>query len=718
MKQQLLFLLFFGLFASASADEGMWMVNSLEQIEPQLKALGFEMNPDEIYQPGKTSLKDAVVIFGPGCTGSLISANGLVATNHHCGYSGIHALSTVENNYLENGFWANNQQDEIPVPDLDVTFIEKIEDVTAFVLQEVEKDPLLSADNLFDPYTLNQLVYRYVDSDYLLNNPYVTLEIESFYNGNQFYLIQKKRYTDIRLVGTPPSSIGKFGGETDNWTWPRHTGDFALFRIYADSLGNPAGYNQANVPYKPKTYIPVSTEGFQENDFAFILGFPGQSSRYMTSFETVEEQNSINPALIRVRGELLKAIKEKMHTDDEIALLYADKYDKSANYYKNAIGVNQSLDELKVITRKKDEEKKYRKWAKTSDYPIYSEALDSIESKITKRANLIKSLLSFHEIFYQGVGFSRIPVNLTMLTIALNEKDELSTEVELIKLQDKFNDFQKDYNPDVDKAIAKRILPLFQELVEEEYIPSFFDNLKTEYNGRIDEYIDYVFETSIFGSRDNFRKFRLAPDIESLKSDEMLKIINSVDSAYKKLLDTYYDREYDCENYKKIVMNGVLLMRNGDALYPDANSTMRLTYGTVKSYNPSDSVKYDYYTTLTDLMKKENFEEKDFQIPLKLKELYSNNDFGNYALPDGDVPVCFITTNDITGGNSGSPVMNKDGKLTGIAFDGNWEAMSSDFIYEPELQRCIVVDIRYVLFVIEKFAENKYILNEIRSNDR
>lgn len=711
MKRHPIFVFLLLLSFSVPAEEGMWMLQSLKQIEPQMKALGLEMNADEIYHPDNASLTDAIVIFGPGCTGEIISGEGLVATNHHCGHSGIHAISTLENNYLETGFWANNRNEEIPVPGLDVTFIEKMEDITAFVLQEIENDPLLNQEDLFDPYTLDQLVYRYTDLDFSLNNPDITLEISSFYSGNQFYLLHKKKYPDVRLVGTPPSSIGKFGGETDNWKWPRHTGDFALFRIYADSLGNPAEYKSTNIPLNPKTYIPVSTQGFQENDFAFVVGFPGITNRYMTSFETIEEKNYINPVLIRVRGTLLNTLDELMSANHEVKLQYADKYNKSANYYKNAIGVNQSLEKLNVIKRKENEENEYRNWTKTNNYPVYIEALDSIKSKIKRRAATIKAIAAFHEICYQGMEFTQVNIEPDSLITAIKKKDELLTEIRLINLQSKINEFfDNNYNPDVDKAIAKKTLPLLPEFVEKNYLPDFFDIVQSDYNGSFEEYLDTCFTTSIFGSRENFRKFRVAPNATRLESDMILKTINSIDSAYIKLLGDYYINEYDCEKYMQTFVSGILLMQHDTIIYPDANSTMRLSYGTVKSHNPSDAVKYDYYTTLKGVMEKEDETDKDFQVPEKLKELYEKN-------TGETIPVCFITTNDITGGNSGSPVMNKNGELIGIAFDGNWEAMSSDYIYEPELQRCITVDIRYMLFIIDKFAENKYILHEILQPD-
>ncbi len=700
---------------AGKGEEGMWLLPQLkEQNLSDMLKLGLQLNIDDIYNPDAPSIKDAVVIFGGGCTGEIISEQGLVLTNHHCGYSYIQDHSTVENNYLQNGFWAMKKEDELPTPELQVTFIDKIEDVTNYVKNELQNDTLYDGLYFLSPMYLNTLAYEYVGADFTEKNPYITLEIKPFYEGNAYYLFYKKTYYDVRFVGAPPSSIGKFGGDTDNWMWPRHTGDFSLFRVYTDKDGNPAAYSKDNIPLHPKKYLPISIKGINENDFSFIIGFPGETDRYATSYEIKEIKDIINKERIQIRGEKQKIMLAEMQSDEQINIQYADKYSRSSNYWKNSIGMNECIDKLDVIKKKQFSEENYIQWAKKNQYQKYINALDSIRLNVEKRADLMKRFIALQEALILGVGFSNVPIDTDSLLMAINAKEELETEKFVVNLNSEFKDYyDKNYNPEVDRKVSKKMLSLYAEMIEKDKRPFFFRFIDEKYGGNYDEFVDDCFKTSIFATPQNFAKFRSNPTAEALNADLMLLFAKSVNKEYENLFLDYYGKSLIDDIYIKEYIEGVLKMKEGMPAYPDANFTMRLTYGTIKPYSPVDAVEYNYFTTLKGVMEKENKNSWEFTVPSKLSQLYKDKDFGKYAMADGRLPVCFITTHDITGGNSGSPVINASGELIGIAFDGNWEAMSGDIIFEPDLQRTISVDIRYVLFIIDKYAGAKHLIEEM-----
>lgn len=703
---------------TGKADEGMWMLPQIKDKNfSDMQRLGLLLDPNDIYNPDTTSIKDAIVIFGPGCTGEIISDQGLVLTNHHCGYSYIQEHSSIEHNYLQDGFWATSKDEELPTPGLQVTFIEKMEDVTDYVLDNLKNDPFYGNLNYVSSLYLDQLALYYAGEEYLKENPGTKVEIVSFHEGNAYYLFYKKVYSDVRMVGAPPSSIGKFGGDTDNWMWPRHTGDFCLFRVYTDEYGNPAEYSESNIPLRPKRFLPISAKGINENDFSFIVGFPGSTDRYATSYEIDEMKNVVNKSRIRIRGERQRIMLEEMRSDSQINIQYASKYSRSSNYWKNSIGMNESIEKLHVIEKKQQEENDYVNWAKTNKYPVYVKALDSVKTNIEKRKNHTYRLTVLKEALLSGIEFSHVPYETDSLLIALEKKDELETERCLILLNKEFDEFfDKNYNPEVDRKIAKKMLSLYAEMIPKKERPSVFELIDKEYNGDYDLFVDECFRTSIFSDPEKFSRFRKNPDPEQLRSDLMLRYARSVNTDYENLVIDYYDKNFNGENHLSEYMAGILKKKAGSAIYPDANFTIRLTYGTVKSYSPADAVKYNYQTTLKGVMEKDIPGSREFDVSEKLSRLYEEKDFGAYASSENILPVCFITTHDITGGNSGSAVIDASGNLIGVAFDGNWEAMSSDIIFEPDYQRCIAVDIRYILFIIDKFAGAGYLLDEMIIN--
>ncbi|MGL4780127.1 MAG: S46 family peptidase [Bacteroidales bacterium] len=693
--------------SSASADEGMWLLPQIKQNAQKMKELGLKLDAADIYSPDTTSLKDAIVIFGGGCTGEIISPNGLLLTNHHCGYDAIQQHSTVEKDYLKDGFWAMSYKEEIPTPGLKVTFIEKIADVTDAVKKELAKDTDPNSMNYLSPSYLNNLAKQMVANGEAQDIPFTSVEIKPFYNGNKYYMYYTKVYNDVRMVGAPPSSIGKFGFDTDNWMWPRHTGDFSLFRVYADKNGNPAEYSADNEPLKPKKFLNISLGGIKENDYAMIMGFPGSTSRYMTSWEVAERVKD-NDMRIKVRGARQDVLLKEMLADPKVNIQYASKYARSSNYWKNSIGMNKGIQKLKVIERKEAEQAAFKQWALQNGFPQYAASVDSLQNIIEGRAELRYQMNALSEAILGGIEFSRNPGYPTALMDAVSKKAETDA------LKQAYQQFaNKDYNPEVDRKVAKDMLKLYKEMIPAAQRPDIFTWIDTKYKGNIDAFVDDAFTRSIYANEANFNKFIAKPSAKVLENDPMVKFSTSVRNKAAELSAALKATNNSFNNARQIFMEGYLTQNKDKATYPDANFTIRMTYGNIKPYEPADGAFYNYYTTLKGVMEKEDPNNFEFIVPNKLKELYESKDYGRYAMEDGRMPVAFLSTNDITGGNSGSPVLNDKGELIGTAFDGNWEAMSGDLVFEPELQRTISVDIRYTLFVIEKYAGCKRLIDEM-----
>ena len=681
---------------SAAADEGMWMLPYLQKMNAKdMKARGCKLSAEEIYSMNNSSLKDAIVIFGGGCTGEIVSPDGLLFTNHHCGYGSIQALSSVEHDYLKNGFWAMSRAEEIPAPGLKVRFIRKIVDVTSDVLGAVP--------DIAGGEERSRLVAEHaeaVKNRFEAENPGMEISVKPFFGGNQFFAFVIEVFSDVRLVGTPPTSIGKFGGDTDNWMWPRHTGDFSVFRVYAGPDNKPADYAPENRPYKAGKFLKVSLNGYDEADFAMIMGFPGSTQRYMTSYEIDRMLEVENPQRIFIRGERQAILKEDMAASDKVRIQYASKYAQSSNYWKNSIGMSRGIKRLDVKGRKQEQEAAFRTWAAKNTLPTegYVDALDKIRESVEETLPSYASLQYLQEAFLRAVE---------ILTPA-----RYSGSLKGAELEKALKGFYKDYNMPTDRRVAKRMFRIVKENCKE--LPSVFaEVIDKRFGGDTDAYVDYLYDNSVFA--DEQRALAAVASGRELKEDPAAVLSESIVGKMRELSKAQKEGRQKYADGHRLYIAGLMRMQPKKAWASDANFTIRLTYGRILPYNPADGIRYNYYTTLKGVMEKENPENPtEFTVPAKLKELYAAKDFGRYANAKGELPTCFLADCDITGGNSGSPVLNAKGSLIGLAFDGNWEAMSGDVAFEPELQRTIAVDVRYVLFVIDKFAGAGWLLDELQ----
>lgn len=689
------------------ADEGMWLLQLMrsQHLEEQMRACGLEIPADEIYSPNAPSLKDAIGIFGGGCTGEIVSPNGLIFTNHHCGYSYIQQLSTVEHNYLKNGFWSNSYEEELPCEDISFTFVVKIQDVTDDINTRVA-DGRMTEEQSFSRVELSKVANELFKADNIEGKQHLTAQLLPYFEGNKYYLVYYKRYTDVRLVATPPSSIGKFGGETDNWMWPRHTGDFSIFRVYADANGNPAAYSKENKPLSTPKHLSISLDGIEEGDYAMIMGFPGSTSRFLTGEEVKSRMFSGNEPRIAMRDAALKVIRVEMEKSEAANIQYADKLARISNYWKNSIGMNKAIVENKVIEAKIEKEAKFAEWARSIGNDDYLTVVEKINAAVESNnrtaylSTLTTELISNVEFIYR---------NLTERNSEILNGENAVEQFNAIYewLHD------RDYNHEIDRLIAKSVLPLYVSLTTPEERPELLNEMEKKYKGNWEKYIDYVYDNSILSSKKSLEKFLKKPSAKKFEKDPAMQLRTAIFNTYIQLQTKSAEFASVINPLHKTYLKGLLEMANGKPVAPDANFTMRLTYGNVKPYQPRDGVIYNYYTTLEGIMEKEDPNNSEFIVPARLKELYNAKDYGRYAMPNGELPVAFLSTNDITGGNSGSGVLNSRGELIGLAFDGNWESLSGDITFDNDLQRCINVDIRYVLFVIDKFGGCQRLINEL-----
>ena len=678
------------LFAgSAFADEGMWLLPLIQKMNGKdMKKLGCELSPKQIYNINN-SLKDAIVQFGNGCTGEIISKEGLLVTNHHCGYGNIQKLSSVEHDYLKDGYWAMSRSEELPCEGLTVTYLEYMKDVTSVI--EKAEDKAKAEDKLIEKA--------------VKDNPYCDARIETFYNENVYYLIVYKVYRDVRFVGAPPSSIGKFGADTDNWMWPRHTGDFSMFRVYADKNGNPAEYSSENVPLKSKDHLKISLAGIEEGDYTMIMGYPGRTTRFQTSPELKHqiEQNDIRIAARTIRQDVLL---EDMLADPKVKIQYASKYSSSSNGWKKWQGMKLAFDKLDIVGRAEQEEADFQAWVdangkrKAKYGTVVGDLATAVESgreadnAFTKATETIYKIeltdFAFKMVRWAGNAIQRGTDTLTALEQAYE------------RLAPKY----ADYSTSTDRKVAKAMIKHYCEIAETEFTKAI-----SAYD--IDWYVDQIFDKSSFVSAETLKKAIETKGIKAVGEDPAAILGLGIYAECAQLQELAGKNSQALAEARKLYTEGLLEWKKGEPSYPDANFTMRLTYGTVGGYSPKDGVMYKHYTTLDGVMEKEDPNNWEFVVPEKLKELWKNEDFGQYAMSDGKMPVAFLSNNDITGGNSGSPIMNAKGELIGLAFDGNWESMSSDVMFEPDLQRCINVDIRYVLFIVDKFGGAGWLVEEM-----
>lgn len=696
------------------ADEGMWMLTDLKkQNAAVMYEMGLDIGIDQVYCPDNISLKDAVVHFGGGCTGEVISAEGLVLTNHHCGYGYIQQHSSVEHDYLTDGFWAMTREQELPCEGLTVTYIDRILDVTDYVKERLRKDPDPEGLNYLSPAYLSKVATRFAKANKIKTDDFTVLELKPFYGANKYYLFVKTIYRDIRMVGAPPSSIGKFGADTDNWMWPRHCGDFSMFRIYAGKDGKPARYSADNVPLKVKKHIPINLKGIKEGDFTFVMGFPGRNWRYMISDEVEERMQTTNFMRDTVRGVRLKAMGEEMQKDPKVRIQYAAKYASSANYWKNAIGMNEGLIRLHVLDKKRAQQESLLAFGRKTGNDSYRQAYDAIKEIVAKRHDAVYHQQAIYEALMLGTEFSKIPSAQSLIACLRENKKTTEAIAALNSGYAKF--YNKDYNPSVDRKVSKQMLHVYANLIPAAERISIFKRIDSEFKGDIDAFVDACFTQSVFRSPEALQSFLENPDADRLAGDPMVQYARSVNEGYQATSNAM-KAETDAYNLAhKTWVAGMLALKQeeGEPIYPDANSTLRLTYGKIGSYSPKDGQLYLYYTTLRGVMEKEDPQNPEFVVPAKLKELYEKKDFGRYAMPDGEMPVCFITATDNTGGNSGSPVFNGKGELIGTGFDRNYEGLTGDIAYNPQLQRAACVDIRYTLFIIDKYAGARHLIDEM-----
>ena len=698
-----------------SPDEGMWLPMFFKQLNySTMQKMGLRLTAEELYDFNHSSVKDAIVQMGNFCTGEIVSDKGLMFTNHHCGYDAIASASTVEHDYLTNGFWAYSLEEEIPIPGLYVSFLVRMEDVTKDVLQDHINDAQKSkyADEI-------QKNIAALQEKFSENGRY-RVEIKPFFEGLEYYMFIYEVFTDVRLVGAPPSAIGKYGGDTDNWMWPRHTGDFSIFRVYASKDNTPADYSKDNVPYKPKHFLPISIKGVEKNDFTMIWGYPGTTQRYMTSYEVKNTIDIDDPSCIAAGQALLPVMKSMMDKDNAVRLKYASDYASYMNLWKNKKGELRGLKRLDVYGKKKAIEDRLAEWIEQDN--SRKERYGTLLSDLKSCYQAIAASPSSKYSWYGNLGLTtsktaltafRVYMTLSQVEDMMKEDKETAERVKQALSQEMSNVFAST-DPATEKQMFKALCNLLYSIPVEEGRPAGMTYLfEDKYKGNIDKLVDDAFSKSVFANEKNFNKFMSNPKTKKLEKDLIAHVAMM---TYQMLVSTTEEAsaaEAKLEDVKALFIEALRAMDPSLVQYPDANFTMRVTYGQVLDYYPADAVHYDYVTTIDGLMEKEDPTNDEFIVPSKLKELYNNKDYGQYADKDGRLITCFLSNNDITGGNSGSPILNADGHLIGLAFDGNWEAMSGDIAFEPELQRTINVDARYVLFIIDKYAGAKNLIDEL-----
>lgn len=706
-KRVLAALLFLAATGHIYADEGMWVLKELnKQNLARMAELGFKPSIDHLYSETDPCVANAVVIFGGGCTGITVSNEGLIFTNHHCGFGAIQQLSSVEHDYLKDGFISQSKKEELPVPGLTVRYLRETVDVSDRINSEIAniKDEfrrLAAADSIGKAI-----------SDSVGVNEFKSADVIPFYNNNKYFLVVYDVFRDVRMVFAPPSSIGKFGGDTDNWMWPRHTGDFSVFRVYADADNKPAEYNANNKPYTPRFVAEVSMQGYQDKDYAMTIGFPGSTDRYLCSWGVRQRIEHSNKPRIEVRGIKQAIWKEAMSASDAVRIKYASKYAGSSNYWKNSIGMNKGLANLNVIERKRAEETAFADWTAKDQSRVakYGEVLSLLEKGYTKTNKYREALTYLTEAFSSGAEIVRLARMLQSIDVSESTSEEIS-----VFMEDRIKPFFKDYEPKLDQKVLGAMMKIVKERVDPDFLPDIYKNIDKKYKGDYDKYAADLFKkTSLLSENKIAELLSDSKKYAKLSKDPAAELSLSVMLSLYELQQLMGDAEYDIAKGERLYFAGLREMNPEKALASDANFTMRLSYGSIGGYRPYDAAWYNYYSTDKGILEKEDPESDEFWVQPEILDLVRNRDFGQYANEKGELQLCFLSNNDITGGNSGSPVFDKNARLIGLAFDGNWEAMSGDIAFEPDLQRCIGVDIRYVLFMIDKWGKCPRLINELK----
>jgi hypothetical protein len=689
------------------ADEGLWMIHELrEQNIARMKELGFAPDYRFLYDREDPCMADAVVIFGGGCSGITVSESGLIFTNHHCGYASLQKLSSVENDYLKDGFVARDGADEMPVEGLNVRYLRETVDVTDSIIPLIahlddEYRRILAADSIGEEIVKSFGQDRFTDA-----------EILPFYNRNRYYLVVYDVYRDVRLVFAPPSSLGKFGGDTDNWMWPRHTCDFSAFRVYAGDDNLPADYDENNRPYQPKFVAEISLQGYREKDFAMTIGFPGSTDRYLSSWGTLQRIESVNKPRIEVRGIKQHIWQKAMQRDDAIRIKYASKYAASSNYWKNSIGMNRGLIRRDVILRKQQQEEAFDKWVRaTGKTDVYGDVLNSLREGYRATDSERKYLTYLTEAFVYGAEI----IHLARIFGQIDNHNLSASEIEEI-MNDRIRPFFKDYDPGTDRRTLAAMMKIVRERVPAAYLPDIYPEIDRKYKGDYERYAGDLFRKTAILSEE--KMIELLKDSKKYdrytKKDPAIQLSMSILMTIMEAAHSLGEAEYEITKGERLYFSGLQEMYPDSLFYSDANFTMRLSYGSIGGYRPFDAAWYDYFTTATGLLEKEDAANDDFCLQPEIIDRIAGRDFGKYAGENGNLHLCFLSNNDITGGNSGSPVFDKNGRVIGLAFDGNWEAMSGDIAFETELQRTIGVDIRYILWIIERWGNCPRIIDELK----